>query len=252
MIKRLTVSELDKKYLAVRSYQATPISADFLKLVVGKPWGNEYLMYHSDQIEIWSLFIGHNRATSMHCHPNKKTAILVLDGIAQFSSLNESVELVSLDTVIIESGVFHSTQAISKNGVRMLEFETPPMKHDLTRLEDKYGRANQGYESVERMFADEGNYPRLAGEDHKINNFCKSCLTVKTISDNMDWAKIINGNGRGSLAVIIGGSVTSPNGDILYSLTYVLMTEETNKNGGNNGDGLIFNNLKVLLVERNK
>lgn len=252
MIKRLTASKLDKKYLAVRSYQATPISADFLKLVVGKPWGNEYLMYHSDQTEVWNLFIGHNRATSMHCHPNKKTVILVLDGIAQFSSLNESMELASLDTVIIEPGVFHSTQAISKNGVRVLEFETPPMKHDLIRLEDRYGRANQGYESVERMFTDEGNYPRLAGENHKINNFCKSCLTIKTISDNMDWAKIVNGNGGNSLVVIVGGLITSPNGDILYGPADVLMTEEINQNGSNNSNEFIFNNLKVLLVERNK
>src|SRR3989344_749460 len=145
MIKQLNQSSLDRKYLSLRPYTATPINADFSKLLVNKPWGNEYMLYNSPSIEVWNLFISYQKATSMHCHPNKKTSLIVIEGRVLFSSLNESLELTALDAVAIGSGTFHSTQCASVGGARVLEFESPPMKHDLIRLEDKYGRAQDGY-----------------------------------------------------------------------------------------------------------
>ncbi len=141
MIKKIKQSPLDKQYLALKTYTATPINVDFKTMVVAKPWGHEYLIFSTPEVEVWNLFIKNQRSTSMHCHPKKTTALIVLEGRALFSSLNESYELMPLDTMVIDNGVFHSTQCLSKEGLRLLELETPPMKHDLVRLEDKYGRA---------------------------------------------------------------------------------------------------------------
>jgi hypothetical protein len=47
---------------------------------------------------------------------------------------------------MIRQGLFHSTKATSKNGAFIFEIETPADKHDLVRLEDKYGREGKPYE----------------------------------------------------------------------------------------------------------
>ena len=53
-----------------------------------KPWGHEYLIYKNEDIAIWHLFINKWESTSLHCHPNKKTGLLVLRGGAKISFLN--------------------------------------------------------------------------------------------------------------------------------------------------------------------
>ena len=47
---------------------------------------------------------------------------------------------------MIRKGLFHSTKAISKKGAMIFEIETPVDKHDIVRLEDKYGRTAKPYE----------------------------------------------------------------------------------------------------------
>ncbi len=241
MIKKIKQSPLDKQYLALRPYTATPINVDFKNVLVNKPWGNEYLMFGNDEIELWNLFIRHQRATSMHCHPNKKTTLMVLEGRALFSSLNESWELLPMDTVVIDSGVFHSTQSISKEGLRLLEFENPPMKHDLVRLEDKYGRAQTGYEGAEQMTADNERV-RLFGATHgKSHDVSGKKMYIYKISDQKD----INAfkDKKDAFAVILGGAILSDIGEPLYSATNVLTLEELV------GTDIHFENLSILLVE---
>ena len=214
MIKRFTSSDLDKKYLASRQYEATPIKADFSKLVVNKPWGYEYLMLNTPAIEVWHLFIKQHHATSMHCHPNKKTALLVLEGKAIFSSLNKSIELGPLDTVIIDAGVFHSTQALSLGGIYVLEYETPPMKHDLVRLEDKYGRALIGYEGVDKMVANGKEHPRFLGSNKKIGktlDLYDNRASVQTIADINSLKKLLTVN---SVALVLSGNICSGNKEL--------------------------------------
>lgn len=224
MIFKLGSTLLDKNYLAARQYQATAINVDFFKLVVNKPWGHEYLMYGNPSVEVWSLFIRHNSATSMHCHPNKKTALVILDGHANFSSLNGSMELSPMDAVIIEAGAFHSTQAASKDGVRALEFETPPMKHDLVRLEDKYGRVNEGYEGLEKMTAHD-HLPRFLTDD--LNNpkdVCNSRICIRVVNSINDVVE--SNNQKADLAVIINGSIVSKHGDTIYGPVDIIRPEE--------------------------
>ncbi len=244
MIKKIRQTDLDKKYLSLNKNIATPISTDFTKVVVDKPWGHEYLMYSTPDVELWNLFIRHQRSTSMHCHPNKKTSLVVIRGRALFSTLNESLELQPYDSVIIDNGVFHSTESVSKDGTRVLEFETPPMKHDLVRLQDKYGRANTAYESEKRMSTDT-QYARFFGkEDSAIHDAHNNKMYIKKINGKKDILNLPNPDT--TLAVLLGGVIRSDIGEHLYSAPNVLTVEELQDLD------CVFDNLSALIIERRK
>ncbi|MDO8495045.1 MAG: hypothetical protein Q7S32_00770 [bacterium] len=244
MIKKLTQSLLDKKYLELRSPIAHTASVDFSTLAVNKPWGNEYLMISTPQVETWSLFIGHNKATSMHCHPRKKTALVVLEGNALFSSLNESMELSALDAVMIEPGVFHSTQGLSKTGVRVLEFETPPMKHDLIRLEDKYGRVNEGYEGADKAFQILATHTRFHSSEHNIHkNLGQSRLCLHSLNHSAELRNLQHG--PRTLLAIMNGQVLSRNDEQLWGPSDIVSLEELTSNGYADYN---FNQLQILSI----
>jgi len=114
--------------------------------IVKKPWGHEYLVYENDLVALWFLHIQKEQSTSMHCHPNKTTGLMVISGNAKVSFLSNTIELGSHDKIMIRKSMFHSTKAISDNGALVFEIETPVDKHDLVRLDDKYGRAGKPYE----------------------------------------------------------------------------------------------------------
>jgi len=115
-------------------------------VIVNKPWGHEYLCYQNEELAIWFLFIREGERTSLHCHPNKNTGFVVLDGEVELSFLRNSLRLCGLDKIHIFRSRFHSTRAISSPGAFILEIETPEDKHDLVRLEDNYGREGTSYE----------------------------------------------------------------------------------------------------------
>lgn len=125
--------------------------ATYKNKVVIKPWGHEYLIFENDFIAIWTLYIKKGYSTSMHCHPEKKTSLILLSGNAMSNTFTHRNYLRGGDTVIIEKGVFHSTKSLSDDGIFLLEIETPPYKADLVRLEDRYGRESSGYEGVTEM-----------------------------------------------------------------------------------------------------
>lgn len=127
--------------------------------IVKKPWGYEYLAFENEYVAIWILHIIRKRRTSMHCHPRKKTGLILLSGSATFRHQNGSIELQALDGVVIDKGTFHLTEAtsslpmvpISENGIWVMEIESPPLKTDLVRIGDEYGRAGASYEGVNQM-----------------------------------------------------------------------------------------------------
>lgn len=139
----------------------------FNNSLVKKSWGSEYLMYRNSKVSVWLLKIDHNKRTSMHAHPRKNTGLIVIDGVAKVAFLKNSINLKRIDKVMIFRGTFHQTEALSKNGVVVLEVETPEDKKDLVRLSDDYGRENQGYETEE-------NYSEIPSD----------CLTIP--SDTVD------------------------------------------------------------------
>jgi mannose-6-phosphate isomerase-like protein (cupin superfamily) len=212
--------------------------------VVNKPWGGEYLMFKDPQVEIWNLFIKQFCATSMHCHPNKKTALVVVGGRVIFSSLNESLELTSLDAVVIDSGSFHSTQAISKEGARVLELEIPPMKHDLVRLEDMYGRTQDGYEGPESMKSGLNQLCFTGLDFGQMRDFYENKLCFKIIEKNNDVPNF-NGCDR-VLAVILSGNVVSKLGDMLFSPGDIVTLEELDD------PNHLFKNVPIMFIGRNK
>ena len=111
-----------------------------------KPWGKEYLLYQNDDVAIWHLFIEPGQSTSLHCHPSKKTGLVVLDGAAKVSFLGGGGEkLFPGEKVMIRQGVFHQSTSKNNSILQLLEIETPVDKADIVRLKDKYGRAGESY-----------------------------------------------------------------------------------------------------------
>ena len=126
---------------------ARPEAVSYHNVIVQKPWGYEYLMFENGVVALWYLFIKPGARTSLHCHPRKKTGLILLAGEAEVSFLNGSQIIRPLSKVMMREGLFHSTAANSSEGIVVLETETPCDKEDLVRLEDTYGRQEQPYES---------------------------------------------------------------------------------------------------------
>ena len=122
---------------------------EFRDLVVSKPWGSEYLCYESSEVAIWLLNVRFSCSTSMHCHPNKHTGYVVLDGSVELSWVDNKVQLSAGEKINIFRRRFHATKAISHHGATLLEIESPVDKYDLVRLSDDYDRTNMGYESAD-------------------------------------------------------------------------------------------------------
>ena len=76
---------------------------DYKDKKVNKPWGNEYLRDGCQWSATLCLQLDYDKKTSLHCHPNKKTGFLLLDG-----------------EVEIELGFYHKTilksQTLSETG----------------------------------------------------------------------------------------------------------------------------------------
>jgi len=147
------------------------MKTDYKDVVVHKPWGYEYLFYENEQVAIWCLHINKGESTSLHCHPKKKTGLIMLSGEATLSFLNDTMELKPLSRLIIRPGLFHSTKALS-NEVVLLEVETPPEKEDIVRFDDKYGRKGLPIEGNCCMSERPKEYPVLDEVGECMINGC--------------------------------------------------------------------------------
>lgn len=120
--------------------------------LVKKPWGSEYLIYENRKIAAWLLNISYNKKTSLHCHPQKKTGFILLNGTVEMNiGFYQKKRIKALNKMMIRPGLFHSTKCLSKNGVRAIEIETPNNKGDLIRFKDNYGREKRPYENKKSM-----------------------------------------------------------------------------------------------------
>lgn len=164
MIYRINRSVSDKKFIKNRGLVSEkrnlpPQPFDYNNVIVKKPWGYEYLVFENGFVALWLLQIIRKRRTSMHCHAQKKTGLVLLSGTATHYNLKRKIELHTLDAVNIEEGVFHSTEASSKlpviphseNGIWVMEIESPSLKTDLVRIKDEYGRTAASYEGLDNM-----------------------------------------------------------------------------------------------------
>lgn len=135
--------------------------------IVKKPWGYEYLVYESQDVALWLLYIACNHQTSFHAHPNKTTGLIILDGKAEISFFENTLSVSKFDKVSIRKGFFHSTKSISKNGTMLFEIESPNNKLDLVRFRDNYGREGKPYEDTSHEIPKE-----------------KNCLSIKILYDH--------------------------------------------------------------------
>ena len=152
--------------------------------VVSKPWGYEYIAYHNEDVALKVLHIGKNERTSLHCHPNKSTGLVLLSGTAEINFIADSKVLNSPAKQMIRRGLFHQTRAISENGCIMFEIETPVDKDDLVRLKDNYGRENKGYEGSQYELPRYENCLHLIEPNQNIN--CNYELFGRKMT--LEWA----------------------------------------------------------------
>ena len=214
MINKFIKNKLDEEALHSISNKSQVLKDDFndyKKVVVKKPWGYEYLIFQSKHSAIWILYIKPNHQTSMHCHPQKKTSLIVLEGTVECSSLTESIAMDLGQGLIIDKGSFHRTKAISKNGCFVMEIETPVNKHDLVRLKDSYKRVGKGYETIDKYkFLPNYNYLTFGESEVYYNitkRFWECTLTIKKAKTKDDIDLILASNAGGNLLSLLDGEI---------------------------------------------
>lgn len=155
MIKQIYSSEIDRANLSkLKTIESKEVDkSNYSGVIVQKPWGYEYLMFENDYVAIWILHLKRGHGTSIHCHPRKKSSLVVLSGKVVTSTLTEWFEFKPVQGVVYDAGVFHTTKALA-NDTFIMELESPPDKKDLVRLKDSYGREDKGYEGKNQYSRD--------------------------------------------------------------------------------------------------
>jgi mannose-6-phosphate isomerase-like protein (cupin superfamily) len=235
MINRLYRSKSDIENLS-RLKTSIPSGKDrydYKKFVVNKPWGYEYLMFENKEVAIWMLYLGEGQRTSMHAHPNKKTTLIVIRGEVRCSTLEGFFKRKEGEGLVIESSVFHTTQAVSKNGAIIMEMESPPNKRDLVRLKDLYGREGMGYEGVHEMTRELKGYEYIDFHDtnpksrktQKLGNcFFSLCVHGKIHSIHSRLQKE-----KGEVFCVLSGSIHDERGKLLLRAGEAMAVDDLKK-----------------------
>ena len=182
---------------------------DYSKIVVRKPWGYEYVIFQNSKVAITILYLDKKQQTSMHCHPNKTTSLIVLDGEIECIGFSNKYKRKMGQGVFIDKKVFHqSINRSSKNAI-LMEIETPNMKYDLLRYKDKYGRKKLGYEKSEHFSVNLNNYNLISLNSAKTyhnltKKFGKSSITFLRIKNKSEFSNLIN-SFTNSIITILNG-----------------------------------------------
>lgn len=252
MIKRIRISKEDEVALAAAtSCTSAPIPAvsqpDYSAVIIEKPWGHEYSLVRSDASDAWLLSIKHGERTSMHCHPTKKTSIVLLGGECVVTTFKEKTVLQAGDGIVIDKGVFHSTTALSPSGISLLETETPVNKGDLVRLNDTYGRAGKSYEGGKYVRPRDPlampSFYEAKESAHRIP-FAECVVSVHDVHTAAGLMSVLSDFSRGVLIVLEGG-VCAANSSLLFSHADAFHAHELVAHG--NGLSLT-GGLKLLYV----
>jgi hypothetical protein len=191
------------------------------KLISSQP------LSHNQHAAVWFLYIKYNHATSLHCHPNKTTGLILLDGQAETSFLNNTNKLNPTNKVMIRKGLFHSTKATNERGAWIFEIETPVDKQDLVRFKDSYGREGKPYED-ETFEIPKAEDCLWIKDTPEVYNFANCILDVKNITDVNEFTNIDDSLNimflKGGLLTDYDQKVAGP-GDIVLSSTIKELTE---------------------------
>ena len=254
MIKHIRISKEDEAALAVARPAATgagssAMQPDYSTVVIEKPWGHEYSLVRSDASDAWFLSIKQGECTSMHCHPTKKTSIVLLRGACEVTTFSEVTALKAGDGIIIDKGVFHSTKAISPSGISLLETETPVNKGDLVRLNDSYGRAGTSYEGGKHVRPRDpltmpSFYETKSEGWHMAFPECR--LSVHELSDAARFVQALSDFSHGVM-VVLHGEVRDKNDRVLFSHADAFHAHEVMAHGDSFS---LTGGLKLLYVQK--
>lgn len=212
MLKRLLQSERDKKELESLAHDPATQQDDFFdytNVVIKKPWGHEYLIYQNKDAAIWMLHMRQGFRTSTHCHPNKKTSLTVLGGEVMTRTLDAEFNIYAGQGIIIEKGVFHSTEALNPEWSVVMEVETPTNKQDLVRLHDAYGRRGKRYEGQEHHSSFDSSLRHFhadAERYHCPKRFEDCELTIIKSTDDAHCLRRV-ASSPGDIVVLLQGSL---------------------------------------------
>lgn len=217
MIKKINISPQDEK--CINGTNSIPAIAarnefDYSRIIVQKPWGYEYPIFQNADVSVWMLYIKKGALTSMHCHPNKKTSLIMLSGEAIVRTLNTKMFMQIGHAIDIGKKVFHSTEAISEPGVVVMETETPNDKYDLLRLEDKYGRAGMQYEGKEYSLPRSPSMHFSFHDTEDYHNqeqiFGQCRLIIKKYYNNLEFQEQLPGL-EADIICVLKGMLIKPN-----------------------------------------
>ena len=185
---------------------------DYKNVVCIKPWGYEFLAYQSDKIGMWFLKIMKGHSTSLHCHFNKDTFIIVIKGSAIINLVdNKVINLNSMSSIFLPHYNFHGLSSFSDE-TYLLEIEifnnktTFSDKNDLLRINDQYKRKNTGYESsintvndnleLYNFFSIENNFEKnIENVDFKVIELSEDILKTFDLSyfDRYNYNILLDG-----------------------------------------------------------
>lgn len=181
---------------------------ELAEYIVKKPWGCEHIAYQNDISCVGLLKIDHNHQTSLHCHPKKKTGLIVIEGEVEIElGFYDKKILKAPSKIMIRPGLFHATKCISKNGCTLLEIESPVDKEDLVRFKDKYGREQSPYEGKESMKKISANDIIFKEPDFKKNYYYQFGSVTVSIEKHKTIEQVINEKKDTIFAVIEKGMV---------------------------------------------
>ena len=204
--------------------------------IVTKPWGWEHtLLRLGKKSEVLFLQIDYNKRTSLHCHPKKKTAFVILKGRVkvQYGIYKKNFKIYGpLSRLVLREGLFHSLKAVSKNGANVLEFETPVIKNDLIRFSDDYGRQKKSYEGKKYTTDKDLNHLtlKIPKKNQKISK-----LKFKNINLDLSYKKKFSNiikNDNSTSAILSGKIVNEKNktvidyGEVIKTNTLKILSKE--------------------------
>ena len=179
--------------------------------VVYKPWGHEHIIYKNRKdLSVTLLKINYNKKTSLHCHPNKKTGFIVIDGRAliQLGLWKTTAKYYKAPSkLMIRTGLFHSIKSVSKNGLYALEFETPFNKKDLVRFKDDYGRQSKPYEGKNFTKKINSDFIKFTKPKLGKNQLFKIKKTNISLEIHKNFKNLINKKNSTIFAIIDGNVV---------------------------------------------